>query len=569
MRTSERLGGHTTSPGRKSAVAGVESTVGRVVERLRWLRTPEPVAEPFVPGETRLGRALFWPGLIGALGSLLVLWGASQPTSPFTLDQQTLSTLGDPAIPFGVRLWFFGTGTGGPNELIGVVAVYAGMFLMIRAWMSLARLTRHHPGTPIRKFVPVFIAWLLPLLVVAPLFSHDAFSYVAQGEEMTHNMNPYIYPPSILGVGGNPYATLVDHWWAGVTSPYGPIFLAAAGGTVAFVHHLTSNPATIELLALIGFRLLAVFGVVLLGIYTPRLARSYGRDPAKAFVLVALNPLVLLHLVAGEHNDAIMMGLLVAGLALARERHPLLGVMLCTLAGLVKVPALIGVVYIGWDWAGIGVPWRARVAPTAKALAASAVTMVAVTYAVGIGWGWVGSLLTPGSVTSWMDPATGIGSLAGRIVSAVGLGDHTSTIVGIAHGIGLAAAAVVAIWLLLRSDGGISSLRAIGLTMLAVVVLGPVIQPWYFVWGVVLLAPIAEGRLRAVLVVLSAVMSYLGLPGGVKLLDYIGGHPLALLVAVAVLLTVGLLSFGPRVHEVVKLRRARVVAGLAVPRDGS
>jgi len=238
----------------------------------------------------------------------------------------------------------------------------------------------------------------------------------------------------------------------------------------------------------------------------------------------------------------------------------------------VKVPALIGVVYIGWDWAGTGVAWRGRIAPTAKALAASAATMVAVTYAVGIGWGWVGSLLIPGQVSSWMDPATGIGGLIGRIVRGVGLGDHSQGIVSAAHGIGLAAAGVVALWLVLRSDGGISSLRAIGLTMLAVVVLGPVIQPWYFAWGIVLLAPIAEGRARAGVIVLSAVMSYLGLPGGRQLLGYLGTHgALVVLEAVATLAAVGLLSFGPRLYEVAKLRRAEAalsVTDLAAHRDG-
>jgi alpha-1,6-mannosyltransferase len=193
--------------------------------------------------------------------------------------------------------------------------------------------------------------------------------------------------------------------------------------------------------------------------------------------------------------------------------------------------------------------------------------MAAVTYAVGIGWGWVGSLLTPGSVSSWMDPATGIGDLVARIVHGVGLGGHMKTIVGVAHGTGLAAAAVVAVWLLLHADGGISSLRAIGLTMLAVVVLGPVIQPWYFVWGVVLLAPIAAGRTRSALVVLSAVMSYLGLPGGKELLAYLDHHGPLMVAAVAALVAVGVLSFGPRLYEVAKLRR-EAVGGLPAPREG-
>jgi len=49
-----------------------------------------------------------------------------------------------------------------------------------------------------------------------------------------------------------------------------------------------------ELLAVVGFRVLALIGVVMIGIFVPRLARSYGQDASVAFVLAVLNPLVLL-----------------------------------------------------------------------------------------------------------------------------------------------------------------------------------------------------------------------------------------------------------------------------------
>lgn len=550
MRTSERVDAGALPAGwLRALVISGRSALSSAWRAIGRLCTPEPVPEPFEAGESRVARVLVWPGVVGTFGSLLVLWGASQPTSPFTLDHATLKTLSDPALQYGVRLWYFGTGAPIGNVLVGVVAVYTGMFLMMRAWVALARLTRLHPGTPVRRFVPVFIAWMLPLLIVAPLFSHDAFSYVAQGEEMTRHINPYLYPPSLLGPGGNPFASLVDKLWANSTSPYGPIFLSLAGGIVALVNHN-------ELEALLGFRLLAVVGVVLLGVYMPRLARSYGVDAAKSFVLIALNPLVLLHLVAGEHNDALMMGLLVAGLALARERHPLVGIVVCSLAALVKVPALVGVVYIGWDWAGVGVSWRSRVRPLAKAVAVSGATMAAVTYAIGLGWGWIGALSNPASVSSWMDPATGIGGLVARIVNGVGLGEHAPTIVAVARWLGLAAAAGVAVWLLLRSDGGVGSFRGLGLTMLAVVVLGPVVQPWYLVWGLVLLAPLVEGRARSALMLASAVLSFLGLPGGRMLLGRLAGDgPLVLLDALAVLAAVGVASFAPRLYQLAKQRR--------------
>jgi hypothetical protein len=547
---------------RSRAFSAAQTTLSRAWLTVSRLSRPEPEVEPFVAGETRIGRLAIGPALWGGIGALLVLWGASQTTSPFTLNRSTFQTLSDPTAQFGAT-WYFGTGPlqGRGGELAFVVVVYAGMFFMIRAWLGLVHLTRAHPGTPVRKFVPIFVAWMLPLLVVAPLFSHDAYAYVAQGEEMTRHINPYLYSTSILGVGGSPYPSYVDALWSHTTSPYGPVFLALAGFIVVAVHHS-------ELAALVGFRVVAVFGVVLMAIYAPRLARSYGRDPSKAFVLVALNPLVLFHLVAGEHNDALMMGLVVAGLALARERHPAIGIVLCALGGLVKAPALLGVVYIGWDWAGVEVALRQRLRTSAMALGIAGAVMVAITYVVGLGWDWVLALYNPTTVNSWMDPATGIGGAVARIVNGVGLGEHVLTIVAVARGVGLLLAAVIALRLLTRSNAGASSLWGLGLSLLAIVVLGPVVQPWYLVWGVVLLAPIAEGRTRVLIMWLSAVMSFLGLPGGRALLQHIEQtNPLLVTAAAAALVAIVAATYAPRFRQLAVERRdrarVRVLAGEA------
>jgi len=540
------------------ALSAVRRPLGAVWSAISVLQMPPPEPDPFVAGETRVAKVVWPSALAGAVGSLLVLWGASQPTSPFTLNHATHNQTLPGPLPQG-GTWYFGTEAvnNHANLLLGVVAVYAGMFLMIKGWIGLIRVTRLHPGTPVRRFVPVFIAWMLPLLVVAPLFSHDAYSYAAQGEEMTRHINPYLYSPSLLGVGGNPWASGVDSLWNATTSPYGPVFLLLAGVIVGGVNHN-------YLASLVGFRLLAVVGVVLLAVFTPRLARSYGRDPAKAFVLVALSPLVLLHLVGGEHNDALMIGLLVAGLALARERHPIFGIILCSLAGLVKVPGLVGVVYIAWDWSGDGTPARDRLRRTALGLGVSGVTLAAVTEAVavisraiGYGWGWVGALKNPGSVNSWMDPATGLGTLIGKIVNAVGLGMHGAAIVSTTRTIGLVAAALIGLWLLFRADG-VASLWGAGLTLVAFVVLGPVVQPWYLVWGLVVLAPVAEGRTRAAIVAVSAVFSFLGLPGGRLLVQELErANPLRVAAAAAALAVVGLLSFTPRARQLLRERRER------------
>ena len=53
----------------------------------------------------------------------------------------------------------------------------------------------------------------------------------------------------------------------------------------------------------------------------PRLARRCGMDPVAALWLSVLNPLLLFHLIAGGHNEALMIGAMLAGLVLALDRH--------------------------------------------------------------------------------------------------------------------------------------------------------------------------------------------------------------------------------------------------------
>ena len=238
--------------------------------------------------------------------------------------------------------------------LPGVVAVYGGMVLFVRVWFGLYQTLRARPGVPIRQLGYMLALWLTPLLVVAPLFSRDVFSYAAQGEMMSHHINPYHYGPGTLGSG--PYVSGVDPVWINTAAPYGPLFLMLAGWSASLSFHHA-------LVTVLLLRLQSVVGIALIAYCIPKLARSFGRDPGPAFVLAVLNPLTLLALVGGAHNDAIMVGLLLAGVTAARCRHPAWGIVLCALAASIKVPAAMGIVYVAWDWAGP----LARLAPAYRA----------------------------------------------------------------------------------------------------------------------------------------------------------------------------------------------------------
>ena len=169
------------------------------------------------------------------------------------------------------------------------------------------------------------------------------------------------------------------------------------------------------LVTVVLLRLQSVVGLALIAYCIPKLARSFGRDPGPAFVLAVLNPLTLLALVGGAHNDAIMVGLLLAGVTAARSRHPAWGVVLCALAASIKVPAAIGIVYVAWDWAGPSAGWRRRTRTVLRSGLITVAVMGVLSLVSGLGWGWIANLGTPGTVRSWMAPATGVGLLDQRI----------------------------------------------------------------------------------------------------------------------------------------------------------
>jgi len=377
-------------------------------------------------------------------------------------------------------------------------------------------------------------------LLVAPLFSNDAYSYAAQGELMSHHINPYLYGPGLLSTGTT-FDALTARLWQNVTSPYGPVFLVLDGWIVEAVRH--NVLATVEAL-----RVLALAGVVMVATAVPTIARAFGRDGAMAFVLAVLNPLILLNLIAGEHNDALMLGFLLAGYALFKRGHPVVGLVLCGIAAAIKVPGFIGVIYIGWEWLGTGKSVRERIRPMLGAVAIAGVAMAAASLLANVGWRWIAGLSNPDTVRSWLDPATGIGLLAGQLANAIGLSTLDHLLLTVARGSAFVLACAIGLLLLGRSER-IGSLSAIGWTLIAVAVLGPVLQPWYLAWGVVFLAPIVQGRVRKLVCVVSAVSCFLGLPGGWVLATELGhSNPAFIVLFSALLVAIALIVVGPRVR---------------------
>ncbi|MBC9727784.1 polyprenol phosphomannose-dependent alpha 1,6 mannosyltransferase MptB [Streptomyces sp. TRM68367] len=381
---------------------------------------------------------------------------------------------------------------------LGLVGVYFGVVLLIAAWALLGRLIRGpEPPTP-RTLLLVLAVWSAPLLLAPPLFSRDVYSYLAQGAMVDAHLDVYAHGPSRLG---GPLADEVAPLWQHTTAPYGPVFLALASALSGLTRG--ELPA-----GLLGMRLVALAGVALMAAALPRLARHSGADPAAALWLGALNPLVLLHLVAGAHNDAVMLGLLGAGLVAALGRWPVLGAVLVTLAALVKAPAVLGLAAVVVLQVRAG---RRPVPAVATTALAAAATTIAATAAAGTGYGWIGALNTPVSPHNWA-----LTSLLGRATGAVleHLGSDLAPLAVPAWrtlGVAAAVVAILLIWLRLRPR----PVYALGLSLAAVAALGPAIRPWYALWGLFLIAAAAPSTsVRHRTAALTGVLALSVLPSG-------------------------------------------------------
>jgi len=495
----------------------------------RWEGTgAEQVGEIEGPDAAARPRGLILrPALLGFAAMLAIAVGASLPSSPFKLEMP--------------GVWFFGVpSTDGASTwavYFSLAAVYGGLLLLMRVWWGMTRLYARCPGVPIRKMMWVFALWTTPMLVIAPLFSRDAYSYAAQGEMVSHHMNPYLYGPFELG--NNSYTAPVDPLWGNAPAPYGPLFLQIDGFFTRITFH--NELATIVLL-----RLLSLVGVLLIAWSVPKLARLYHRDGAELFTLMVLNPVTILHLIGGAHNDGLMLGLLLAGLVAAKEKRPIVGILFCALATAIKAPAAIGILYVGWSWLGPQASTRDRLRPVVTAGLIGAGVLGFFSYISGLGWGWVSILGTPGAVRSWTAPTTSLALLFTGVAHVAHIGVGLGGVLTGARFLGLLAAGVVGVWLLLNSDR-IGTLKALGVTLLVFVILGPVVQPWYLSWGLILLAPVALGRLRSVIIGLSMVTAFIELPGGTQLLNsLIHGDPLLIVLTllwILVVLTVPLATW--------------------------
>jgi Glycosyltransferase family 87 len=394
------------------------------------------------------------------------------------------------------------------SEPLALALGYTGLALLVVAWLFLGRRIGTPAGPGRRSLIATLALWSAPLCLAPPMFSRDVYSYGAVGWMVHDGASPYFWGPG--AIPDNPYLADVPGVWSHTPTPYGPVFLQLARWVVD-----VSGDRTVP--TVLGMRLIALIGVALLVRYVPRLAAHCGVPANRALWLAVLNPLVLFHFVSGAHNDALLMGLLVAGLVLVLDRRVLLGVALISLALLVKAPAALALVFVVPFWAQrMTGRWR-LVRAAAGVGAVSAAVIALVSWATGLGYGWISALNTPGTVRNWLSGTTLLGELVGVIAHYFGLGEDQFVMdkaIMVFRGAGGVAALVIVLLLLARMDrrGFVASL---GLGFVAVVALSPVVQPWYLLWGFILIAAGTSNlRTRTAVTTASAALAVVVMPKG-------------------------------------------------------
>jgi hypothetical protein len=269
------------------------------------------------------------------------------------------------------------------------------------------------------------------------------------------------------------------------------------------------------------FRALFTAGVIAAGVGVVIVARSHRVSPAAALALAVANPLVLIYLIGGVHNDALMMGFLMLGLAAYRRDKRVLAVVLLTGAVAVKLPAALALAAVAWAWAGPKASWRRRISVGLAVFAGAAVLLAALCLLAGIGIGWITALRSTGKVMDTFSLMTILGYFASDLAHLIGLGrDNPEVLVAPVRMLGVLVGAANAAWMVTRVER-LGVVRAVGLATFVMVVLSPVVWPWYLPAAFVLLAASGVGRYQPSYMVLVISVTFLVWPTSVPPFDWL------------------------------------------------
>jgi len=362
------------------------------------------------------------------------------------------------------------------GSLTSRVMVIVGLAVLLQTWLVLG--TDLNGQRRIKRMWAILAIWAIPLILAPPLFSRDAYSYYDQGKLQLLGADPT--STGVSQVNGW-FQDGSDPMWTESPTPYGPLFLLIERWIAQF-----TNPHSY--FAIIGFRLVSLAGVAMMAWAAPVIARHLGADPARTLWLGVLNPLIVMHFISGAHNDALMVGLVMVGFALAVRNQCLWAAVAVAGAATIKPIALLALPFIGLAWAGVGASWWRRIRCWAWCALAAVITAACAYLVAQTGYSVIkAAFVTPSGVLTWLSPSTALGQLAGYATTWAGWTQDVMPAVGVFRAIGTLLSLGVLLRLIITSDRR-NAVRGAAMAFAAVVVLGPVVQPWYLLWFLPLFA---------------------------------------------------------------------------------
>jgi alpha-1,6-mannosyltransferase len=336
------------------------------------------------------------------------------------------------------------------------------------------------------RIVWTAIVVLLVAFAVAPvLLSHDVYSYVDYARlGVRHGLDPYVHPPD--AAPGDP--VYPDVTWTEATSAYGPLF-------TLLTYPLAWLPVGLAIAVLKGAAALAVLATAAV---VARIAAWRGVQPLRAAAFLALNPLVLVHVVGGAHNDALttlLATISVAALLSARYASAgasLLAAIATKASAVFLAPFALAAT---WPTGRKPVIWTGF-RPVGEFLGGAGVAVLAVVAAAyaAFGWDWLGGFGLAGenqSRTSHMSLPITVARLTGLPTG----------------GVRLAAAllfAALVVFLLVRVARGSDWVRAAAWTAFGLLLATSWLLPWYVLWPLPLVAVARDRPLQLLTLALTA-----------------------------------------------------------------
>ena len=419
------------------------------------------------------GTALRW----GAVGAVLLTLGG--------FGSGALPVDGGPAAAVGLLGYTFGHGA-----LLALVLCWIGVGLLVTSWLALG--PRAVSGRlPTRDAVWATTLWSAPLLPAMPLFSRDAWSYLAQGAMAAAGVSPYEHGPE---ASPGAFTDEVSPDWRSTVTPYGPLHLLLLRAVVA----LSGGDPTVGVLLLRVVVLATLAGLVALLV---ALARRTGVDAGTAVWAACASPLAVIHFAGGLHNEIFPLAACVAAVVLALDGRRIGAGAAIGLAVAVKATAVVVAPFLLWillarwrearrpelrtaDGAdapppGDRGPLVRAVVDTVPAVLAAAAVLVVVTLVSGTGSGWLDAIAVSDRVVNYLSLPTAVAHLVTAVTDGPGFED----VLAAARDGGrvVLALALVAAWWAHRR-GSADALRGIMVALLLFVLLNSLAWPWYHVW---------------------------------------------------------------------------------------